>query len=329
MTIEIFKFGDPEPIHEDTSFLMESFLESSQEYYVPPLDLKGLAKIGRANATHQRCIVFKVNQMSIVYNQGLLSLRDHRRACQDLITFGNAYLQVIKNAFGVIIKLLHIPAVNMRKRKKKNHFLMLKNDGSNVKFKENEVLHLMHYDTYQTRYGVPDWLGAHQDVFLNSEATLFRRRYYINGSHMGYILYTNDANINVEDEKALKEQIRNGKGAGNFRSMHINIPNGGEKAVQLIPIGDISQKDEFQRIKEISANDIVIAHGVQPALAGIKPENTGGFGDIGKIEKYYRQNEVRGLVQPFNELNDVLIDMGVAKNNLFGFDFNLNLLDQE
>jgi capsid portal protein len=111
--------------------------------------------------------------------------------------------------------------------------------------------------------------------------------------------------------------------------MHINIPGGGEKAVQLIPIGDIAQKDEFQRIKEISANDIVIAHGVQPALAGIKPENTGGFGDIGKIEKYYRQNEVRGLVQPFTELNDVLIDMGVAKNKLFNFDFNLNLLDQE
>ena len=82
MTIEIFKFGDPEPIHDDLSFLMESFLESSQDYYVPPIDLKGLAKIGRANATHQRCIVFKVNQMSIVYNQGLLSLRDHRRACQ-------------------------------------------------------------------------------------------------------------------------------------------------------------------------------------------------------------------------------------------------------
>ncbi|BCV54640.1 hypothetical protein TUM17383_28870 [Shewanella algae] len=43
------------------------------------------------------------------------------------------------------------------------------------------------------------------------------------------------------------------QGAGNFRNMFINIPDGKEKGNQVIPIGDFSSKDQFASAKNISA----------------------------------------------------------------------------
>ena len=71
-------------------------------------------------------------------------------------------------------------------------------------------------------------------------------------------------------------------------------------------MGDISQKDEFERIKKITADDVIVSHRLHPALAGLKPENAAGFGDIEKINKVYVDNEVRFMTQPFMELNQFL-----------------------
>jgi len=45
---------------------------------------------------------------------------------------------------------------------------------------------------------------------------------------------------------------------------------------------------------------------VNPALAGIIPENSAGFGDIEKIDRVYTNNEIRPICQLFNQLNDTL-----------------------
>ncbi|MGG6966519.1 UNVERIFIED_CONTAM: phage portal protein, partial [Pseudomonas aeruginosa] len=87
---------------------------------------------------------------------------------------------------------------------------------------QDEVLHLKEYDVEQNIYGIPDYLGGLQSLLLNEAATLFRRRYYSNGAHAGYVFYTNDENLSEEDEENLKQQIAASKGVGNFRSMFVN-----------------------------------------------------------------------------------------------------------
>lgn len=315
----IFEFSDPEPINSWQDML-SVFYNSSSDYYMPPIDPKGLDKISRANATHRRCINFKVSQMAIIFVEtGIMSLRDFRRCARDLETFGNFYAKTIKNRFGEILRLVHVPALNMRKMKGDRFKLLQKGSDEDIVFEKGEILQGFHYDTGQTIYGIPEWIGALHDIFLNSEATLFRRRYYKNGSHLGYILYSTDPNLDKETETMLREKIKQGKGAGNFKSMFINIPNGKEKAIQLIPVGDIAQKDEFERIKKISGDDILIGHGVQAGLSGMKPENIGGFGDLEKLEIFYRNNETRSHIQPFLELNEFL-----PKNKKFEFNFDIN-----
>lgn len=313
-----FTFGDPEPIINGVQDLLQAWYSEPLKYYEPPLSRPGLAKLANANATHKRCLNFKVQQMALVYKSGPLSAMDFRRAARDLVTFGDCFLQNRFNALGNLTRQVHLPAVNMRRGKEGRFFQLQNGLADPVEFSPGEVMMPLQYDCAQSIYGVPDWIGAFNDVFLNSEATLFRRRYFKNGSQMGFILYTNDDKMTDADEKVIREKIEAGKGVGNFRSMFINIPGGGEKAVQLIPVGEVGAKDEFERIKSMSKSDILVGHGMQAALAGVMPENAGGFGDLDKIQAFYRANEVAALVQPFLELNDEL-----PARLRFEFDFGL------
>ncbi|RWY01908.1 phage portal protein, partial [Pseudomonas aeruginosa] len=96
------------------------------------------------------------------------------------------------------------------------------------------------------------------------------------------------------------------KGVGNFRSMFVNIPGGSEKAIQIIPVGDFQAKDELEKVKNITRNDVIAAWRMNPALAGIIPENSAGFGDIEKIDRVYMNNEIRPIQQLFLQVNEVL-----------------------
>lgn len=60
-------------------------------------------------------------------------------------------------------------------------------------FSSGSVFHLLEPDINQELYGVPEYLSALNSAWLNEAATLFRRKYYQNCAHAGYILYMTDA----------------------------------------------------------------------------------------------------------------------------------------
>ena len=227
------------------------------------------------------------------------------RSALDYVVFGETYLLRNRNAFGQVLEMVHLPAINMRV-KLDGGFRMLLRDGKYLDFAQDEIEHIYNYDVEQDIYGVPDYLGGLQALLLNEAATLFRRRYYSNGAHVGYIFYSNDPNMSKEDEDHLQAQISDAKGVGNFRSMFVNIPGGSEKAIQIIPVGDFQAKDELEKVKNITRNDVIAAWRMNPALAGIIPENVAGFGDIVKIDQVYTNNEIRPICQLFNQVNDTL-----------------------
>jgi len=233
------------------------------------------------------------------------SIATMSRAGLDFMVFGEAYFLRNRNAFGQVLEMEHLPTINMRV-KVDGGFVMLLPDGKEVEFDQDEIEHVMNYDVEQNIYGVPDYLGGMQALLLNEAATLFRRRYYSNGAHAGYIFYTNDPNLSEDDEDELKAQITASKGVGNFRSMFVNIPGGAKDAIQIIPVGDFQAKDELEKVKNITRNDVIAAWRMNPALAGIIPENSAGFGDIEKIDRVYTSNEIRPICQLFSQLNDSL-----------------------
>lgn len=129
----------------------------------------------------------------------------------DYVVTGNFYPQLSTNGFGRVTWIGRLPAVSMRRKKEANKYIKLQKDGSSIEFKEGEVLHLTEPDIKQDIYGVPEYLGGIQSVLLSEDAGLFRRKYYINGAHMGYILVTNDADLDDEDAKIIKKKVQESK----------------------------------------------------------------------------------------------------------------------
>ncbi|QQN24834.1 phage portal protein [Pseudomonas cannabina pv. alisalensis] len=267
---------------------------------------KGLARLLKANAHHGAIPGFKRNLLlrEFIPSAGL-SVADMSRAALDFMVFGEAYFYRVPNMLGQILELTHLPAINMRV-KVDGGFVQLEQNGRETEFEAHEIEHILNYDVEQNIYGVPEYLGGLQALLLNEAATLFRRRYYSNGAHAGYIFYTNDPNLTEKDENELRAQITASKGVGNFRSMFVNIPGGSEKAIQIIPVGDFQAKDELEKVKNITRNDVIAAWRMNPALAGIIPENSGGFGDIEKIDRVYTSNEIRPICQLFDQANATL-----------------------
>lgn len=290
-----FSFGDPEPVL-DSGVMYESlgvWLVDNGRYFETPVPLRGLARLLHANAYHGPAIEFKTLQIMADFKAtAAVSHADMNAAATDYNVFANAYFQKIRNFIGEVVRLEHLPAINMRRMKEPNTYCMLQVHGELVKFKPDEVLQVKNYDVTQKIYGLPGYLGALQSMLLNEDATLFRRKYYKNGAHMGYVFYAG-GELDVNSRKAIRKAIEGSKGLGNFRSMFVHIPNGEKDAVQIKPVGDFSTKDDLEKIKNLSRDDIIAAHRIQPALACLIPQNTGGFGDITKANEVYQKNEIR------------------------------------
>ena len=162
-------------------------------------------------------------------------------------------------------------------------------------FAKGAVWHLRQEEVNQEVYGLPEYLAALQSAMLNESATLFRRRYYNNGSHAGFILYVTDAAQTQGDVDKMREQLTKTKGVGNFKNLFYYAPNGKKDGIQMIPISEVAAKDDFLNIKNASRDDVLAAHRVPPQLMGMLPNNVGGFGDVEKAAMVFARNEIAPL----------------------------------
>lgn len=284
--------GTPESVVGNLYDSLGTFLDKSGEYYVPPLDKLGLANLLDANSYHGAIPGFKTNLFMREYIKNeVVDFIDLERAHMDFQVFGECYFFKVKNIFGKVIKYKHLMAINMRV-KTNDDFRRFLPESKYCDYYQDDIVHIKEYGIKQDVYGRPYYIGLLQALLLNEAATIFKRRYYINGAHAGYVFYIADPDMSDEDEENLKQQIANSKGAGNFRSLFINIPDGKEKSVQILPIGDFSSKDDMINIKNITKDEIIAAWRVPPILANIIPSNTGGLGDVEKYERTYVKNEI-------------------------------------
>lgn len=297
-----FSFGDPDPSLKRSRTI--GFLEPSfDDYYDLTVPVQGISETLLSSVHHASAL--KVKKNLVVANfieHKLLSKNDFGRFVYDFLVFGNSYLERKKNKLGGAFSLQPAPSKFVRKHKNGNYGFIKKDDTMHP-FKKDSIFHLMEHDVNQEIYGVPDYMAAMHSIWLNESATLFRRKYYDNGAHAGYIMYLNDDQFNEEDVDALEKQIKGSKGPGNFKSIFIHAPGGKKDGLQIIHLAEAQAKDQFSNIKSISRDDVLAAHRVPPQLMGIVPSNTGGFGSIEAAEKVFSRIEIMPLQERFTELN--------------------------
>ena len=288
--MSVISFGGIEEITSPLDYVKTNY-DTYNDYYIPPIDRQALSKIANIAAYHGAVLRARTTMVAGGFvSGGGMSQSQMRATALNLLMFGDVALLKVRNAFGAINRLQPLPSMYLRRRK--NGKFVLLQRGGNITYSPDDIIFITQYDPEQQIYGIPDYLGGLQSAMLNFEATRFRQKYYKNGAHLGYILYATDPDMSPELEIEIRKKIEESKGAGNFRSMFINIPNGKAEGVKIIPVGDTGAKDEFVNIKNISAQDQLVAHRFPAGLAGIIPQNSTGLGDPLKYREAYRQDEI-------------------------------------
>ncbi len=315
---EAFTFGDPVPVLDQRDLSGYFHAAFNGKWYDPPVSFDGLARALGANSHHRSAIEVKANILASCFRpHRLLSRHNFKRLAMDYLVFGNAYAERRKNRLGGDLELA--PMLARWTRIKKDGAAVMLIEGREVDFEPGAVFHLLEPDINQEIYGLPGYVAAMQSALLNEAATLFRRKYYVNGSHAGFILYMTDAAQNEQDVDGLRDALKSAKGPGNFRNLFMYAPNGKKDGIQVIPISEVTAKDEFLNMKNVTRDDVLAAHRVPPQLMGIIPNNTGGFGSVEQAAKVFARNELTPLMTTFEAINE-WVGEGVISFNRYTID---------
>ena len=284
-------------------------------YFEPLVSYESLMQLTTTGVHHASALQAKANILKKTFEPSeYLSRKDFELFVMNYLTLGDGYLQITRNRLGGVLKLTSLLTMYTRMASDMKHYLYIRNRfGLNGlqydTIKIADVVNVKQHDLRQQIYGLPEYLPAMHSIMLNNSATRFRRRYYDNGSHAGFILYCTDEKINEDDWNVLKSNMRQSRGRGNFKNVMLRSPGGspnGKDGIKLIPISEVAAKDEFLNIKSVSAEDMLAAHRVPAILMGIVPQNAGGLGDPIKAAKVFYEHEIAPIQESFKSINEQL-----------------------
>ncbi len=313
-SIEAFTFGDDVSVIDGQN--LWGYFEGAWicgQWYEPPVPFRGLAKSYRMSPHHQSAIKLKLNLLKRHFVPSRwMDAATHERAALDFLQMGNCFLEEIRNLAKRPLRYQVAPALHTRVGVDPGRYFWVKPKMTGMgsiygdyEFRPGSIVHIREPDVEQEIYGLPEWLSALNAGLLNESATLFRRRYYKNGAHAGFVFLLTEPLINDEDAKAIRTQLASAKGVGNFKNLFIHAPNGKKDGVQIIPIAEVAAKDEFLGIKNVTRDDMLAAHRVPPQLLGIIPTNNGGFGDIRSATDVFFFNEIEPIMQAMRQINEI------------------------
>ena len=195
-------------------------------YFEMPVNARDLIRLLGIGVHHNSALQAKLNILTSTFvPTPLLSRTEFKKLAFNYLVLGNCYLEAQRNLHGAVIRFQNRLALYMRRASNLVDYVYLR-EGShplqadcNEQISGQNVAHLMQPDLRQEVYGVPHYLAALNSIELNASATKFRRRYYDNGSHAGFIFYATDPQINEQDWEQLKLNMRAAKGNGNFKNM--------------------------------------------------------------------------------------------------------------
>ncbi len=307
---EAFTFGEPESVLDRRELFDLFAATSNSKWYEPPVPTVALGRTYRMSPHHQSALLLKRNLLSGSFEPSRWFTRqDFARWALDWLIFGNAYLERVDNLAGRPLTLRPAPAAYTRVGVEPGAFWWVRPNivmSQATPFRPGSVHHLIEPDPLQEIYGMPEYLSALQSGLLNEAATMFRRRYYLNGAHAGFILYIGEEGLTNADSEAIRGAMKGAKGPGNFRNLFLHIPKGKENGVKVIPIAEVGAKDEFLNIKEVTRDDVLAAHRVPPQLLGVVPKNTGGFGNVIDAARTFYELEIVPIQRRMEEVNDWL-----------------------
>jgi PBSX family phage portal protein len=302
--MQAFSFGDPEPVNSRREILDLLECYHNGRWYEPPISVDGLARSFRASPHHSSAIILKRNLLvrSFVPSPWM-SRTTFEKLVQDYLIFGFGFVEQRRNMLGGLLRLDHALAKCTRRGIEEGRYFWVPGVTAETEFVPGSVIQVMQPDINQEIYGVPEYLSALQSALLNEAATLFRRKYYLNGSHAGFILYATGQFAEGDVDK-MREALKASKGPGNFRNLFVHAPDGKENGMKIVPIAEVGAKDEFVGIKNATRDDVLAAHRVPPQLLGIVPAQGSSLGKPGEAVDMFFELEIEPIQARLLDIND-------------------------
>ncbi len=302
--MQVFTFGEPVEVLNRREIMDLFECVHNGRWYEPPISLDGLARAFRVSPHHSSAIMLKRNLLTRSFKPNRwLSRKAFGAIVQDYLVFGTGYFEARYNVLGDVMRLDHAMAKYTRRGLQAGQYFFTTGFARETEFRPGSIVQIGQPDVNQELYGVPEYLSALQAALLNEAATLFRRRYYLNGSHAGFIMYAS-GDIDENDTKELKEALKASKGPGNFKNMFVQSPNGKDGSLKIIPIAEVGAKDEFLGIKNATRDDILAAHRVPPQLLGIIPSQGSVPGNPLQAIDGFFELEIEPIQAAFLDVND-------------------------
>lgn len=309
------RLGEPEPVLGSRGVMDYMQSHWNGAYYDPPVSRWSLARIRHASPYHTSALQRKVNlllEYTEIADENVLSYDTLEAFWYDYFIFGDAYLhKVAETRGGQVARVECLQSMHTRRLRNQGEFGLLKQysglPGESAdrmrSFASGSVLQVREYDPVQTVYGVPYWLAAVNSILLKESAVLFRRKYYINNAHMGYILYTTLPRASNDSIKAIESALEDAKGINNFKNLLIHEAGGPADGIKVIPVSEFAAKDEFLNINNIAMQDQLVVHQMPPQLLGIVAQGNAGLGSIDQAELMFYRGVIRPYRRKFSAIN--------------------------
>jgi PBSX family phage portal protein len=279
--------GSEQIITNDTLGLLNGVIE-------PFFNFEKVLGLYYANPYHRLCINIKSRVLSLVEESDLdrylpnsTIKRFLRDSIRDLEIFGNMFTEI--EGAGKYRAFYYMPA---REARVNNEFKIYQVKG--YKKKEIPGSYYSYSSPMSRHYGEPDYLASINQILTVQNINLYNNMFFKNGATPRLAVVFENSEPSDEQIKAFETFFGSSfRGVENaHKTLIVSSGTNLEGKDAKIRLERLSADDDlsFEKLREISRDEIIAAHSVPPRIVGIV--NTGGWGG---------QNELIGQLHLFNE----------------------------
>lgn len=284
----------------------------------PPLALSEILTLAYSNAFHTQCIALK-SEMAVgmeyeapkQVEDYLESLAVQQDSFLDLLNMvawdweclGNGYLEIARDRKGRIAELYHMHGQTVFSSTEGNKLKEYQQwIDTTIPFSvfgdrdgRNELMHFKRYTPFSSWYGLPEWVACLEALRLDQEKKTFYAAFFKNFAVPSLAVVLEGAEFDVETERKLQEGFAMMKGNDNaFRTLLLSIPMSDAKVKFERLMADFKDMP-FDKLSQVTREEILAAHGVPPRLVGIVTAGALGGGDEAATQL---NNFLRTKIQP-------------------------------
>ncbi len=184
-----------------------------------PMPQSALLGFYHASSEHSRCIQIKaeaafggglvgdnVERVQALCSTGVADL--FTQLGIDLETYGNAYLQIVRDKNSQILSLSPLPALTMYRHANLRDYVQIiyLPDGKEeiTHFSSDEVLHLRPPCPYGSFYSLPTWIGAIGMLELVQAAVEWNKHFFVNHALPEYAIITKGSPLSDAQKEVAK-----------------------------------------------------------------------------------------------------------------------------